>query len=667
LHLYLISPLCLLFVQVLSTYPQALYPHLRLALQMQQRLPPSPRISSLLDTLYRHALQTHPAMVATHTSFAQSMRQFVRLKISSDPTHAERDVYVRLQTCLAYVLQNAQSTLLPPPHAPTPQLARLAQAARTLRDKLAQHNDPPLLSAFTRDWGPLLAYNTEQGTHAEPPTFHRAMCVLHKWMQLLRARLALGLSTSPSGPSPPAPLPALLSPLRQEPTAHIRHLWKTTTCPPFTGLEVPGQYASCPAQPYPEAHERIVGVEWAQGPPVVRDQRLHWRIYLQGSGGQRHAFLVSQSDSAAASPKPAQAIIASARGQAMCWVLARLLEHSATQHRHAHQPFHRLGLVPPQCPLDGGLRLLPQGPSTVSLAQVQHRRLEAEGLEPQAPLWAFWLQASADVQTAAAVAADAGLPMETQAQELSRACQAAIQSACNRLRGHPRLAPSDTLLRHILTMHSDHPEGLRAWQRSFASQLGMAFALTHLCHNAEQWTPERLLLDTFTGQISLPDFIPKALPDPPAVPFRLTPTLLSALCSPALVDGILAMHLCTLAQAMTSEDGSAILRPALLLCLHSQALLNPQPPQQQHFTSPLLTRLAYAVDRSFQRLALLAPPPPTIAHVPSAAGGGNTVQRRAAAQEEDEGLLEQRAIDLLEQAVDGTQQARMGPMWQPWL
>ncbi len=141
---------------------------------------------------------------------------------------------------------------------------------------------------------------------------------------------------------------------------------------PLGAVEIPGQYATCPGMPHPEAHAKLLALEPQVG-VLYRSHALQRRLGLRGNDGRVHHFAVQT-----ATPYLTRS---DERVMQLHWLMARLLEQSHPAQRRS------LGLrVPVVVPLTPRLRLLEDSAAFTSLGEVYEAERHARGLDPDAPV-----------------------------------------------------------------------------------------------------------------------------------------------------------------------------------------------------------------------------------------------------------------------------------------
>lgn len=141
---------------------------------------------------------------------------------------------------------------------------------------------------------------------------------------------------------------------------------------PLGTVEVPGQYATCPGMPHPEAHAKLLAVE-PEVRVLYRQQAFQRRLGLRGNDGRVYYFTVQT-----AAPYQTRS---DERMMQLHWLMARLLEQN-----HLAQRRSLAVHVPVVVPLTPRLRLLEDDAHFTSLGEVYEAERHARGLDPDAPI-----------------------------------------------------------------------------------------------------------------------------------------------------------------------------------------------------------------------------------------------------------------------------------------
>lgn len=141
---------------------------------------------------------------------------------------------------------------------------------------------------------------------------------------------------------------------------------------PLGAVEIPGQYASCPGVPHPEAHAKLLALEPQVG-VLYRHHALQRRLALRGNDGKVYHFVVQAS--------VPYLTRSDERVMQLHWLMARLLEQSQLAQRRSLNV-----RVPVVVPVTPRLRLLEDHALFTSLGEVYEAERHARGLDPDEPI-----------------------------------------------------------------------------------------------------------------------------------------------------------------------------------------------------------------------------------------------------------------------------------------
>jgi len=461
---------------------------------------------------------------------------------------------------------------------------------------------------------------------------------------------------------------------------------------PSTPVEIPGQYATCPGQPHPDMHAKLLGFD----PKVevfYRHHAFHRRLCLLGNDGRKYYFVAQ-----GATPYTTRS---DERMMQLHWLINRLLEKTHMAERRSIA----VG-VPVVVPITPRLRMMEDHRLFTSLGEVYEAERHARGLDPDAPVLLSRVRGSVVITLA-----KQELAAEVEAEQARHA--AAVQEATaagqpappaptpqtpayqtkkieeylrrERLAVFHEVTRSGLVSKHILTqfVHSTlggEPEAIWAWQHTFAQQLAISsllcFALT--CGDR---TPGRLVFHKQNAKVQSADLRPGYgmkgyLESNEEVPFRLSPNLM-AVFSPFLVDGVFVPTMAAVAQAMTHKR--EFIQPFLHLMLKDDILAwnmskttvsREMMLDQKKMEGMLVDRVNRNVLKVLERLTVCAPSLPTdkapfVSPLQQGAGGsgmGSATNLAAMG-----GLVDSRATLLVERAAKHDYVAQMSPTWHPWL
>lgn len=460
-----------------------------------------------------------------------------------------------------------------------------------------------------------------------------------------------------------------------------------------TPVEIPGQYATCPGQPFPDMHAKLLGFD----PKVevfYRNHAFHRRLCLLGNDGRKYYFVAQ-----GATPYTTRS---DERMMQLYWLLNRLLEKSNMAQRRSIAVS-----IPVVVPITPRLRLMEDHRLFTSLGEVYEAERHAKGLDPDGPVMLRRERGSVAISLAkqevdAEVAAEqarhtiavqeatnAGLPVPPAPVAQSSAYQTKIEKYLRR----ERLAvfqevtrPGGLVSKHILTqfVHSTlggEPEAIWSWKHTFAQQLAVSSLFCFALSCGER-TPGRLIFHKLNATIQSADLRPGYgirgyLESNEEVPFRLSPNLM-AVFSPFLVDGVFVPTMAAVAQAMTQKR--EFIQPFLHLMLKDdilawnmskatmprEAMLD-----QKKMESVLADRVNRNVLKVLERLVVCAPALPSEKHpfvspLQHGAGTGGMSSSMATIGAGGE-MIDARATLLVERAAKHEYVAQMAPTWHPWL
>lgn len=460
-----------------------------------------------------------------------------------------------------------------------------------------------------------------------------------------------------------------------------------------TPVEIPGQYATCPGQPFPDMHAKLLGFD----PKVevfYRNHAFHRRLCLLGNDGRKYYFVAQ-----GATPYTTRS---DERMMQLYWLLNRLLEKSNMAQRRSIAVS-----IPVVVPITPRLRLMEDHRLFTSLGEVYEAERHAKGLDPDGPVMLRRERGSVAISLAkqevdAEVAAEqarhtiavqeatnAGLPVPPAPVAQSSAYQTKIEKYLRR----ERLAvfqevtrPGGLVSKHILTqfVHSTlggEPEAIWSWKHTFAQQLAVSSLFCFALSCGER-TPGRLIFHKLNATIQSADLRPGYgirgyLESNEEVPFRLSPNLM-AVFSPFLVDGVFVPTMAAVAQAMTQKR--EFIQPFLHLMLKDdilawnmskatmprEAMLD-----QKKMESVLADRVNRNVLKVLERLVVCAPALPSEKHpfvspLQHGAGTGGMSSGMATIGAGGE-MIDARATLLVERAAKHEYVAQMAPTWHPWL
>ena len=456
-------------------------------------------------------------------------------------------------------------------------------------------------------------------------------------------------------------------------------------------VEIPGQYATCPGQPHPEVHAKLLGFH-PRVEMFYRHFAFHRRLCLLGNDGRKYYFVVQTS-----TPYNTRS---DERIMQFHWLMNRLLEKT-----HMAQRRSIAVAVPVVVPITPRLRLMEDHRLFCSLGEVYDSERHARGLDPDAPVMLTRERCSAAISRAradAAVEAEAALAQHTAAVAAAEAAgqpppppyvapqPLAVNKKIEEYVRKEKLevlrevtGPGGLVSKQILTqfVHSTlggEPEMIWAWQHAFAQQLGLSSLLCFVFTCGDR-NPGRLVFHKQSARILSadlrPGYGPKGfLENGEEVPFRLSPNLMAAL-SPFSVDGVLVPTMAAVSHAMVHKK--EFIEPFLHLMLRDDILSwqtsksqTPREMDQKQLERALAERVKRNVQKVMERFMVCAPMLPcdktpfvSPLHQPNVGGAGGA----AAAAAGIGAMADVRATMLVERAAKAEYLAQMSPTWQPWL